>query len=269
MYRRMLGARGIARALLAAAAASFALGGAAQASAIVTLPGALSYEYFGFNFAINVQTSTSVGTLDYSGGPGCGGVCTATTALGHSPSVALKANEVVFEATGGGFAEAELTYAVEYLNTPGTYTVALHANDNLSAMPSPAQGQAYIAFGPAGPSPGTFQAIDFQDTDCVNGCQTGVANYTAPAPIPAVTSLQMVANTPYLLQMWVTISPGDTAVPLSASVDPTFSTSATGGRFIFSPGISGVPEPAAWALMLVGLAGLGAALRSRTRLAAA
>ena len=57
-----------------------------SASAVV-LPNALSYEYFGLNFANNILTSNTVGTLDYSGQSGCGGICSATTQLGASPSV--------------------------------------------------------------------------------------------------------------------------------------------------------------------------------------
>jgi hypothetical protein len=127
--------------------------GEAGASGVTVLPNAVSYEYFGLNFAINIATSSSVGTLNYTGDPGCGGTCTATTSLGSDPSVSLNVNEVTFQNTSGGFAEAELGYYVEYVNTPGTYTVVLHSGDTLSVPFSPAfpsAGQAYLGFGPAG-----------------------------------------------------------------------------------------------------------------------
>src|SRR4029077_11870352 len=46
--------------------------GEASASGVTVLPNAVSYEYFGLNFAINIATSSSVGTLNYTGDPGCG-----------------------------------------------------------------------------------------------------------------------------------------------------------------------------------------------------
>ena len=82
--------------------------GAAEASPIVTLPNAVSYWYFGLNFANNIQTSTTVGTLDYNGQPGCGGTCTATTQLGTSPSDSATVNEVVYRNTSGGGVIAQL-----------------------------------------------------------------------------------------------------------------------------------------------------------------
>jgi hypothetical protein len=258
----------------AAVAALAALAAGAAHAAVVVLPDAGSYEYFGLNFAVNIVQSTKVGVLDYTGGPGCGGVCTAATVLGKDPSTSLQVDEVTFDNTSGGFAEAQLFYGVEYVNpTPGTYAVTLHASDGFSGFASDAnaRGQAYIAFGSpvSDPSdPHAFQTIDYQDTDCVHGCATGVANYTAPAPIPSNIPVQMVANTPYLLEMWVTIDPFPSGVQLGAQVDPTFTTSAKGGHFIFSPGVTGgaVPEPAVWTMMLAGIAALGGRLRRKTAL---
>ena len=164
----------------------------------------------------------------------------ATTSLGSDPSVSLNVNEVTFQNTSGGFAEAELGYYVEYVNTPGTYTVVLHSGDTLSVPFSssfPSAGQAYVGFGPAGSdttSINNFNQIIFQDTDCVDGCRTGVGNFLSPMPLPTNQSVQMVANTPYFVQTWVTISPAPSGLQLSGMVDPTFTTN-TGGTFIFSP----------------------------------
>jgi len=41
------------------------------------------------------------------------------------------------------------------------------------------------------------------------------------------------------------------------------------GEAVFSGVTAGVPEPTAWAMILVGFSGLGAAMRSRRRIAAA
>jgi hypothetical protein len=100
----------------------------AYAVPVVVLPNAISFEYFGLNFANNIQTSNTVGTLNYTGQPGCNpaGTCSATTQLGASPSVSATVNEVVFQATSGGGVIARLGYYVEYLNAAGTYSVNLH-----------------------------------------------------------------------------------------------------------------------------------------------
>jgi hypothetical protein len=261
--------------ILAAVAFFLPCVNAAHAIVPIVLPGALSYEYFGLNFAVNIDTSNSVGVLNYGGHPGCGGVCTATTALGSIPTAAVNVNEVAFDTAGGGYAEAELAYYVEYLNAPGTYTVDLHTTDHLSVSGSLANAQAYLGFGPAGSDPtsfNNFSSIAYQDTDCAVACSTGVANYTSPAPLPGTESVQMIEGKPYELQIWVTINPGTTGTPLSASVDPYFTSTVPGGTFVFSPGVTNfapaVPEPATWILTLIGFAAFAAFYRRRINPAA-
>ena len=258
--------------LVACAVLLFAAANPAQALPTSVLPGAVSYEYFGLNFAENIATSNSVGVLNYDGKPGCAGNCTAITALGVDPSVTVNVAELPFDATGGGFAEAQLSYYVQYNNSvPGVYNVNLYAHDTLPAIASgfPADAQAYLAFGLAYPptagSAPQFESYEVNETDCANYCAEGVANYTSPKPFPAVTAVQMTANVPYLVEATVWIGPGASGTQFSASIDPTFSTDATGGSFSFSPGISAVPEPDVSALVLLGLAGFGFAARRRRR----
>jgi hypothetical protein len=96
------------------------------------VPAAISYEYFGLNYADNEATSNTVGVLDYTGGPGCGGTCTATTALGHDPSETIDVDQVVYDGGGGGYSLAELGY---YFKIPGSgqTTIHIHAGDSLQA----------------------------------------------------------------------------------------------------------------------------------------
>lgn len=237
------------------------------------MPNAISFEYFGLNFANNIRTSDAIGTLDYSGQPGCGGKCSATTQLGSSPSVSATVNEVVFQNTSGGRVQARLGYYVAYLNAPGTYSVNLHATDSLSA-PDGSFVSAALAFGRAGPSTGNFNNFlsrTFEEADCLNGCPSpGFAIPTAP--FVADNLVQMEANTLYYIQLELLLAPGPSNVELNALIDPTFSTSASGGQFIFSPGVfaaATTPIPAALPLFASGLGALGAIGRRRKRKVAA
>jgi hypothetical protein len=249
-----------------AAISAIAAASVANATPFVVLPNAVSFESFGLNVQQNVVTSNSVGTLNYTGSPGCGGVCTASTALGSDPSVSLNVSEVVFNGDSGGGAIANLSYYVEYLNAPGTYNVALHAANSFGssfAINTNANAQAYLAFGTPGANTAAvnnFQTILYETTDCANRCSIGEANFTNPQPFPVNVPLQILANTPYLVTIQLFIGPGPspTGDQLSALIDPTFSTSELGGNFVFSPGITdGVPEASTWAMMILGFAGLG------------
>jgi hypothetical protein len=72
--------------------------------------------------------------------------------------------------------------------------------------------------------------------------------------------VQIVANTPYFVLLDLEIRPSPTDEQLLASIDPQFSTTATGGFFDYSSGVtdaSATPEPGALVLILSGFALLG------------
>ena len=234
------------------------------------LPDAVSYESFGLNFAINERSSNAVGTLDYSGQPGCGGLCVATTTLGTDPSASLTVNEVTYELTAGGNAEAALGYYVALLNTPGTYAVDLHALDSFDITDG-VYAYTNLRIGIAGTETTSFNnfvSTDFAETQCFNGCPSSTPAGATSQFFPADVQIQMQANTLYFVQLDALIAAGATGVDDTASVDPTF-TSSDGGTFVFSPGVSSpvsvspVPEPDAWAMVVPGFALIAAAVRRR------
>jgi hypothetical protein len=254
--------------LLGAAAALFIAAAFNPAQAVTVsvgdiLPGAVSDEYFGLNFAINIETSSTVGTLNYAGKPGCGGTCFATTKLGASPSVFVTVNEVEYQHTGGGQARGSLGYYVAYLNAPGTYNVNLHAIDSLIA-PDTSYVSTHLAFGKAGTSFGSMHnfdgALTFEEANCVNGCPApGFVSTVIPGPFAPDHLLSIDANTLYFIQLDVLLNPATFGTQLTGMVDPTFS--AAGGQFVFSPGVFSAaavtPLPAALPLFAAALGGLG------------
>jgi hypothetical protein len=219
------------------------------------LPLAVSYEYVGLNFANNIRTNNTLGSLVYNGLPGCGGVCVVTTALGASPFVVADINEVDAGASGG-VVEGHLGYYVAYLNAPGDYTVNLHAIETLSA-PDGAAISAHLKFGPADSTPGSFNdfaSTTFEEAACINRCPApGFA--IATAPFVADNLVTMTANTLYFMQLDLLMNPGPSNVAIRGLIDPTFSTSAAGGTFVFS--VQPAPIPAALPLFASGLGGLG------------
>lgn len=262
--------------LTSAASALLLVGANAQAvTAVPTtlLPDAMSYEYFGLNSAGNVTTSSVIGTFNYGGKPGCAGKCTATTALGPDPSVSLSVAELPYNGESGGFSQAQLFYYVEYDNSvAGNYLVDLTAHDLLPSIApgGEASAQAYLAFGraaqPFDPFHPRFLSTLVSETDCASRCQQGVGNYLSPSPFPAVVSLEMTANVPYLVELDVWIYADSIGTQYDAWIDPTFSTKATGGSFAFSPGVtSAVPEPAGAGVLLAGVLGLAAVATERRR----
>lgn len=236
------------------------------------LPNAVSFEYFGLNQQQNVQTSNTVGTLIYTGHPGCGGTCSATTQLGSNPSVSATVSEVDIGASGGSV-QASLGYYVAYINnSPGAYNVTLHTNDSVSS-PDGQRVSAHLAFGPAASNSANFNnfsPVTFEMADCPNGCP---AYGISTGPFGHDNLVQMVANTLYFIQLDLLFSPRPDGVQLSALIDPAFTTDILGGQFIYSPGVfsaaSETPLPAALPLFAGGLGVIGFLARRRKRKAAA
>jgi hypothetical protein len=225
------------------------------------LPNAISFEYFGLNFANNIKTSNTVGTLNYGGLPGCGGNCIATTALGSSPSVAATVNEVTFQNTSGGGVQATLGYYVAYLNTQGTYNVNLHATENLSS-PDGAAMSAYLGFGPAATADSRFNNFaskTFEEADCTTRCPAPGFAFPVTGPFVADHLVSMEANTLYYLQLELLFNPTDDNVEISGLIDPILTAAASGGHFVFSAGVVSAvtPIPATLPLFASGLGGLG------------
>jgi len=117
-----------------------------------------------------------------------------------------------------------------YLDDFGTVTDTLVGGQNSSNM--------QITFGPTSTFSGSWDLTD--------------------APITVNT------DTRYEVQLYGTIN-GSAILDATLFDDPEFSLPA-GYELVLSPGVSnGVPEPASWALMLVGSGALGGALRSARR----
>jgi hypothetical protein len=250
------------------AAGLLAAAGTAHATSVAApIDAAVAYEYFGISYQQYVAYGFTVGALDYTGGAGCAGSCVATTALGADPSATISIDEVPANGGAGGYAEA----IVGYFFTPSTSgTVYLHANDVMVPSASGASSQAIVIVGPASSygSPYTltyYSSVLYEDTDCTNGCLAGVANVDSPQPLPANQALAVVGGTEYYVYENITISNATNAGQLFAEADPSITSGTPGLTLAFSPGVAAVPEPSTWAMMLLGMAGLGLMLRMRRR----
>lgn len=111
------------------------------------------------------------------------------------------------------------------------------------------------------------------DNDCSQTANSSTSNVTVNLGTTSTFSggfdlknmpLALVTDHPYQLDMTASMSLGDYPGVATASVDPMISV-PTGYSLLLSPGIfaGGVPEPATWATMLVGLGLVGGVARRR------
>ncbi len=85
----------------------------------------------------------------------------------------------------------------------------------------------------------------------------------------AATGAQDPGNYFYIIQPWNNNGPGSTTIATQLRNEGV-AIDAYNGQYVTSNwSISAAPEPAAWALMMVGVGGMGAALRTRRRKAVA
>jgi len=257
--------------LMVFAPALIALAGAGGACA---LPAATISGYVGLSAQAYTVTLSGPGTeyLDppifVPGGDGvptaacnAAGYCNYGTGeisatLGANPDILLSATPAN---GGGGDSHLYASYFLDYSNQlalPGTTIDALvHVGDSIvRAGDSAAQNIMTVS----GVNGLVYLGYDCSaDPDAAFGCSTTLPN--APFANAPVT---LVDNTLYEIDLEVDIYAKG---PVQAEIDPYFTAPPSGGgTFLFSPGVtSGVPEAGAWSLMLVGFAGLGAALRSR------
>ena len=169
--------------------------------------------------------------------------------------------EVGFNSPYGGTGYVDVRYHVIYADPdfgaphPGgggpTVMATLTALDSLSATGGTASDYLYV------------QGQYFDYPYYVNHCVSDIGGCGGGNGTPVTSKMiTMVVNEDYEVYLHVAVS-GDEA---NAMLDPTFQAapgSPAGGRFVYSPSVGSVPEPAAWTLMLIGMAGVGALARRR------
>lgn len=179
-------------------------------------------------FASNAVVLNGPGTVSLPP-PNNFGTGTATAVVGSIPSIAVSIDSKAFQSTGGGSAQVDMFYHMEYYNpgaaTGSTISAAINTSNFLSANAGTV-AQSLMTFG---------SFVYFQ---CVNGPGPGVSSCGANVGAPFASGpITLNENEDYTIHLRVIASGGLGAA--TASIDPWFSTSVSdGGQFIFSPGIT-------------------------------
>jgi hypothetical protein len=238
--------------------------GAGPAFASIATPPPLSISSF-YNAYFEVggdrHSITTPGGAFLNGGPN--GAGSVEVHFGADPSVSVAIAPAVGVA-GDGI--VDIVYSVEYVDPspmPSVVTVDFKGGDSLSVGAGSGTASSLLYVFVAGFTPFPVAYYPYIGRHCVStelGCDLGTN--AAGGPYGA-QSFDMAPNTIYHVEMKAWVSGYATS---SAAVDPTFSAPAGApGRFIFSPDVAAVPEPATWSVMLLGFGSVGAAMRARRR----
>lgn len=185
-----------------------------------------------------------------------------------------------FAASLAGFTAANAAYTVLGAETASGFVASLFPGFSYTVA-SDGEG----SFDPFGAGFDTtdglnFSAVGFTWTQASDSSWTSLGNQTwvLPATIPGCGNENEPACEP-VGHFTSTTDWNAGAIGTFVILDPSGGVSdviktfndANGGELLFysDPSLAATPEPAAWALMLAGFAGLGGALRTRRRLATA
>jgi hypothetical protein len=167
---------------------------------------------------------------------------------GHDPSVSASA-----DAMGPGIgvsANISLQYYGEIIGPSGLVPapVAVTLNTVLSVGGTSLGGATW----------NSTAMVSLDGHLIIDGTSTGNDN---PPPLSFEKNAVLMTDTPYLLNISANVEAqsfvvGDAANDVFASVDPTLSV-PQGYSVFFSDGVSSVPEPSTWAMMLLGFVGVG------------
>jgi len=225
---------------------------------------------------VNVGTqkfSEAVGSVSNTRGNTVG---TTSVALGGSPTITSAMSETSFsagEGQHGGSTSARLIYEFEFYNPgAGTGNINVHVNafDQLQAS---ASGYSASASAESVFEISYFGTVKFFN-HCAGSSTTGVNPCGGKGNLALVPfNLTLKQNTVYKVQMDVYAnalanydSRGISNASASTLLDPSFSIvggAPAGGSFIYSAGVTAVPEPASWALLIAGLACVGGVVGRR------
>jgi hypothetical protein len=217
----------------------------------------------GLTSTITNTTSVPTGAIVENGANSAGASVTA----GFAPLLQVEAitgnQNRLDDGSPTGHAEAQLTYYFS-LTGPDNGQIQGFATGtySLTAPVFPPNPEASF--------PKVFGSFSYS-LECVSGSCNPLNQYpdvrssTADSgkingqPQPYITAFQLDPNSVYEVDLAVSIDVQGKNQSGLATIDPIFSTDATGYTFTFSPELfaASAPEPSTWAMMLMGFAGLG------------
>jgi hypothetical protein len=177
-------------------------------------------------------------------------------------------------AIAGGSGSISLKYYYEITGPGGSAQIDLSGSAYAFGFPYPDQGGAWAGiWGSAGLPAGGFYGQACASFS--NGCAADAPFGTVPVNV----QFTVPTNTLEWIELGVSASAGGFGSEFVAQADPIISLDPSIGdpqdyQILVSPDVQngdppviggGVPEPATWAMMLVGFGGLGALLRRRRR----
>jgi hypothetical protein len=279
---------------IAGAAALLAVTGASRAQVVLSAPtingyigtaGSPEFLINGVGDVVIPAGETGTGFVYATlGGPIPGGI--PTFAPINSPGIGLSYSAlsnycVSGESCSGGIGgQVFEQYQIEDYVPGAPYNaqadVTIKIGDDVSNVgPGGIKVTAYVvAYQGATP---LYSGGQYSGGQCVGGagwnfCGPGTTSSGAPL---VTTTFQMTENTPFFVELTVSggggDNPGDPPTVVgglstaSADIDPYFTTNT--GTLYFSPGVlnNPVPEPASWAIVFLGAAAVGGAMRRARR----